>query len=130
MGQLVSILIPCYNAHRWIAQAIKSALAQTWPSKEQCCAGSDGMWNSDRQWSSRRHRGVHTSGCAILCEPRSSQMLTEAVLRLYKQPSLVESIGAAARTRTNELAWPLVAERTVQLYEKVLNGSLATALEW
>jgi glycosyltransferase involved in cell wall biosynthesis len=31
---LVSILIPCYNAKRWVAQAIESALAQTWPEKE------------------------------------------------------------------------------------------------
>jgi glycosyltransferase involved in cell wall biosynthesis len=34
MRPLVSILIPCYNAERWIAQAIESALAQTWPEKE------------------------------------------------------------------------------------------------
>lgn len=31
---LVSILIPCFNAENWIAQAIESALAQTWPDKE------------------------------------------------------------------------------------------------
>lgn len=30
----VSILIPCYNAERWIAQAIQSALEQTYQSKE------------------------------------------------------------------------------------------------
>src|SRR6202011_1477360 len=30
----VSILIPCYNAERWVAQAIESALRQTWPEKE------------------------------------------------------------------------------------------------
>jgi glycosyltransferase involved in cell wall biosynthesis len=34
MSPLVSILIPCYNAERWIAQAIESSLAQTWPEKE------------------------------------------------------------------------------------------------
>jgi glycosyltransferase involved in cell wall biosynthesis len=31
---LVSILIPAYNSEEWIAQAIGSALAQTWPRKE------------------------------------------------------------------------------------------------
>lgn len=31
---LVSILIPCFNAERWVRQAIESALAQTWPEKE------------------------------------------------------------------------------------------------
>ncbi len=30
----VSILIPCYNAERWIGQCIESALLQTWPEKE------------------------------------------------------------------------------------------------
>jgi glycosyltransferase involved in cell wall biosynthesis len=34
MGVLVSILIPCFNAERWIAQAIESASSQTWPEKE------------------------------------------------------------------------------------------------
>jgi len=30
----VSILIPCYNAEKWIAETIKSALDQTWKDKE------------------------------------------------------------------------------------------------
>jgi glycosyltransferase involved in cell wall biosynthesis len=34
MQPLVSILIPAFNAERWIADAIKSALEQTWPQKE------------------------------------------------------------------------------------------------
>jgi glycosyltransferase involved in cell wall biosynthesis len=34
MKPLVSILIPAYNAERWLADTIKSALAQTWPNKE------------------------------------------------------------------------------------------------
>ena len=31
---LVSILIPAYNAEKWVAGTIRSAIAQTWPRKE------------------------------------------------------------------------------------------------
>ena len=31
---LVSVLIPCYNAQAWVADAIRSALDQTWGNKE------------------------------------------------------------------------------------------------
>ena len=34
MSPLVSILIPAYNAERWIGDTIQSALAETWPRKE------------------------------------------------------------------------------------------------
>src|SRR5438105_10319115 len=34
MAPLFSILIPAYNAERWIADTIKSALNQAWPRKE------------------------------------------------------------------------------------------------
>lgn len=34
MNPKVSILIPCYNAEKWIAQAIQSALDQTYENKE------------------------------------------------------------------------------------------------
>ena len=31
---LVSIIIPCFNAGRWLAETLESALAQTWPATE------------------------------------------------------------------------------------------------
>jgi glycosyltransferase involved in cell wall biosynthesis len=34
MKPLVSILIPAYNAERWIADTLRSAIAQTWPRTE------------------------------------------------------------------------------------------------
>src|SRR5438128_8633466 len=34
MPRLVSILIPVYNAESFVADAIQSALDQTWPAKE------------------------------------------------------------------------------------------------
>ncbi len=34
MAQLVSILIPAYNAQKWIRRTMESALGQSWPHKE------------------------------------------------------------------------------------------------
>jgi len=34
MTPLVSIIIPCYNAARWLPETLESALAQTWPTVE------------------------------------------------------------------------------------------------
>jgi glycosyltransferase involved in cell wall biosynthesis len=34
MNPLVSILIPAYNAEKWIGYTLESAIAQTWPRKE------------------------------------------------------------------------------------------------
>src|SRR6516162_5899582 len=66
MSLSVSILIPCYNAERWIAHAIDSALAQTWNEKEVIVV-DDGSTDSsldvirgfkDRiRWETGSHRG-------------------------------------------------------------------------
>jgi glycosyltransferase involved in cell wall biosynthesis len=63
------------------------------------------------------------AGCAMLCEPGSAEALTEAVLTLYKRPELIARMRALARHRAMELDWSLVAERTVRLYETIMEGS-------
>jgi glycosyltransferase involved in cell wall biosynthesis len=66
MQPLVSILIPCYNAERWIGHAIESALAQTWPNKQIIVlddGSTDGSLNLIRQyenhlrWETGQNRG-------------------------------------------------------------------------
>ncbi len=44
---LVSIIIPCFNSDRWIAQAVDSALSQSWPEKEVIVV-DDGSSDSTR----------------------------------------------------------------------------------
>lgn len=66
---LVSIIIPCYNSQKWIGEAIRSALDQTYPHKEVIVVddgSTDGSMDVIRgfgeqiRWTSGRNRG----GCA------------------------------------------------------------------
>lgn len=62
MRPLVSILIPAYNAERWLAQTLQSALAQTWPRKEVIVVddGSrDQTLSVARQFEDQNVRVVH-----------------------------------------------------------------------
>ena len=55
---LVSILIPCFNAESWVAQAIQSALAQTWSEKEVIVVddgSKDGSLEVIKSFGSRVH---------------------------------------------------------------------------
>lgn len=55
MKPIVSILIPAYNAESWIADTIKSVMAQTWPRKEVIIVddgSTDGTVNIIRQYES------------------------------------------------------------------------------
>ena len=58
MEPLVSILIPAYNASRWIQETIESALAQSWARKEIIVV-DDGSFDHTREIvESYRGRGV------------------------------------------------------------------------
>ncbi len=64
MKALVSILIPAYNADRWIASTIESAIAQTWPHKEIIVVddgSTDGTLAVVHQFESRGVRVVTQS---------------------------------------------------------------------
>jgi len=72
---LVSILIPCHNAERWVAHAIESALAQTWPDKEVIVVddgSTDGSLDVIRkfdgqiQWETGLNRGGNVARNRLL----------------------------------------------------------------
>jgi glycosyltransferase involved in cell wall biosynthesis len=57
MSSLVSIIIPAYNAEKYLGDTVRSALAQTWPNKEIIIVddgSSDGTLNVARQFESRQ----------------------------------------------------------------------------
>ena len=75
MKPFVSILIPCFNSERWVAGAIESALAQTWPAKEVIViddGSTDRSLNIVRRfegrirWESGPNRGGNTARNRLL----------------------------------------------------------------
>jgi glycosyltransferase involved in cell wall biosynthesis len=105
-SRLVSILIPCYNAERWVAQAIESALAQTWPDKEIIVV-DDGSADrsfeviksfSDRiRWDSGPNRGGNVARNRLLELSRGEWLQyldADDYLLADKIAKQVESLGA------------------------------------
>jgi len=57
MHPLVSILVPAFNAERWIAETLTSALGQTWDRKEVILVddgSSDRTFSIARRFASRQ----------------------------------------------------------------------------
>jgi glycosyltransferase involved in cell wall biosynthesis len=64
---------------------------------------------------------------AILSPPGSAQNLTDSILMLRNDHLLAARMGSFARERAEELDWPLVAKRTIGVYERVLASQACTA---
>ncbi len=61
MTPLVSIIIPCHNAERWVGATIESALEQTWPNQEVIVVNDgsdDGSLAVARRYESRKLRVI------------------------------------------------------------------------
>src|SRR5438105_5187873 len=57
MKPLVSILIPAYNAEKWVADTLQSAIGQSWPSKEVIVVddgSTDGTAEVARRFASKQ----------------------------------------------------------------------------
>jgi glycosyltransferase involved in cell wall biosynthesis len=57
---------------------------------------------------------------AILCQPGSAEEIVGAILKLYNNSDMRRRMGAAARSRAEELSWPIVGQRMMAVYEEIL----------
>lgn len=69
----VSILIPAYNAQEWIADTLRSALAQTWKAKEIIVV-DDG--STDRTLSIAR--GFESAGVGVFTQKNQGAAVTRS----------------------------------------------------
>ncbi len=66
MSDLVSILIPAYNAEKWVAQTITSALSQSWTNKEIIVVNdgsTDDTLNVARRFESKSVKVLTQENC-------------------------------------------------------------------
>jgi alpha-1,3-rhamnosyl/mannosyltransferase len=61
-------------------------------------------------------------GAALLVDPRDPQEIASCFLDLLRDPALRSRLIAAGLARTRELSWRRTAERTLEVYERVVRG--------
>jgi phosphatidyl-myo-inositol alpha-mannosyltransferase len=66
------------------------------------------------------YRSVTQDGqSAMLVEPRKPGLLSNAILRVLREPTLARRLGQAGRERARLCSWPIIAKRVVECYESV-----------
>jgi phosphatidylinositol alpha-mannosyltransferase len=71
----------------------------------------------------------------VLVPPGDPQRLAEELQRAHHEPERLAAMGAAARQSAQRYAWPRVADRVTQVYERALevpqpSGALERAAHW
>jgi phosphatidylinositol alpha-mannosyltransferase len=71
----------------------------------------------------------------VLIPPADPQRLAEELQRVYHEPERLRTMGEAARRSAQRYAWPRVADRVTEIYEKAISvprpaGATARAARW
>lgn len=82
---LVSVVIPCYNAERWLDEAVESVFAQTWPRVEIVLVddgSTDGTRAIIEAWGDRV-RAVHGPNCGAAAARATGTQLASSDFLQY-----------------------------------------------
>jgi glycosyltransferase involved in cell wall biosynthesis len=124
---LVSVLIPCFNAEHFVAQAIESALAQTWSEKEVIVVddgSTDGSLKVIQQFGGRIRweTGPNRGACAArnrLLELSNGEWLQYLDADDYLHSDKIARQAEFARVHPD---CDVISSPTVE--EKIVNGHL------
>jgi len=120
MQPLVSILIPAYNAQEWIADTLRSAIAQTWPRNDIIVVDDDSTDRTAevaRRFASKNVKLVSTS----------NQGLSAAVNNAYRacQGAYIQELDADDILARDKIERQLAALREADSDRILLSSSLA-----
>lgn len=96
---LVSILIPCFNAERWLAECLESVLAQSWDNKEIIVV-NDGSTDA----SAEILRKYEKRGIKVLDQENSGASVARNRALRIAQGELVEFIDADDLLASDKIA--------------------------
>jgi len=121
MAELVSVLIPAYNAERWLATTMRSVLAQTWPRVETIIVddGSrDGTLAAARAWESASVKVVtqHNSGA---CAARNAALA-------LAQGAYIQWLDADDLLHPDKIAVQMAAAERASNRRVLLSGPFGT----
>jgi glycosyltransferase involved in cell wall biosynthesis len=118
MKPLVSILIPCYNAERWLAETIESALAQTWRHVEIILV-DDGSKDNTLAVA----RQFESANVKVISQENQGQSAAENRALRAAQGDLITFLDA------DDLLAPDKTERQIQLLGNE-NSEFVASCEW
>jgi glycosyltransferase involved in cell wall biosynthesis len=99
MNPLVSVLIPAYNVERFLAETLRSVLAQTWPTKEVIVV-DDGS----RDGTLAVARSFESAGVKVIAQENRGQSASENVAVAACQGDLFEFLDADDLLQPDKLA--------------------------
>jgi glycosyltransferase involved in cell wall biosynthesis len=119
MAPLVSILIPAYNAERWIEESIRSALGQTWPNKEIIVV-DDGSTDH----TLRMAQQFEAKGARVVTQPNQGAAAARNNAFSLSRGDYIQWLDA------DDLLSPDKVARQVQRAEQIRDRRMLFSSEW
>ncbi|HKW34952.1 MAG TPA: glycosyltransferase [Candidatus Acidoferrum sp.] len=121
MNPLVSILIPAHNAEDWVADTIRSAVAQTWPRKEIIVVddgSTDGTADVARRFASKQ--------VAVICRENQGAAATRNHALQFCQGDYIQWLDADDILALDKIERQLAALREGDGERTLLSSAWAT----